>query len=318
LVTGATGFIGQYLVKTLLLRGEEVRILSRHPERIPSTWLNHIEVSMGNICEKDSLFSALKGVDIVYHLAGEIHDKKLYYTVNHEGTENLLETCATLGIKRFLHYSSVGVIGAKDHGIYDEQSVCNPSNDYERSKYLGEKAALRFFQEGRLDVSVVRPTIVLGPRMNAERDSFLSWMKSIKSGQFRLIGSDDAIVNYVYVEDVIESCIFIAQDDQAIGEIYHISDSCKMSEFIECAVNLLGVRYPGHLIKNIAYALAIAFETIGKILKIKPPLTVARLKALTSQTEFCGDKLKQKFKFPFGWREGLKKTILAYKEMKLL
>jgi nucleoside-diphosphate-sugar epimerase len=143
-------------------------------------------------------------------------------------------------------------------------------------------------------------------------------MKAIAGGRFCLIGSGDAFANYVYVEDVVESCVHLTQDDEAVGEVYHIADPATMKGFVGRAAELLGVRMPAGVPEWAAYALAIAAEGIGRVGRFTPPLTVNRVRALTSRVVFGGDKLARSLVLPVGWREGLRRTILAYRQMELL
>jgi nucleoside-diphosphate-sugar epimerase len=318
LVTGATGFIGRYLVDRLLDDGGVIRALTRDPQRVPPHWHGRVQIAVGDVRDERALVAATENVDVVYHLAGEIRETKLFDDVNCVGTRRLLETCARNGPVRFLHCSSVGVIGARGKGQYDEQSPCWPANPYEISKLKAELAALEYGRGGQLRVTIVRPTTVFGPRGGIAEDSFLSWMRTIKQGRFRFIGSGRALANYVYVEDVARSCIFLASEEFAVGEILHIADPCTVEELVAHAAALLGVRMPGSIPRSLALGVALGLQTAGRVFSLPVPLTLNRVKALTRGSTFAGKRLSEKYRLPFGWRKGLRRTIHAYQTLGLL
>jgi nucleoside-diphosphate-sugar epimerase len=318
LVTGATGFVGRHLVRRLLQRdpGARVRVLTRDPRRVPLDWRGAVEIVVGDLAEMPRLHAAVTGAEVVYHLAGELRDEGRCEAVNHIGTRNLLQACVEAGALRVLHYSSVGVIGARTAGRFDEESPCSPRTAYECSKLRGELASREYCREQGLPVIVVRPTIVFGPR-EVRSDSFLAWMQAIHRGRFRLIGSKPAIANYVYVDDVVESCLRLTQDESAIGRTFHIADPCTVKELSEWAAQLLGARRPRSIPRYLAMTAAVGLEMAARVTGMRPVLTVNQVRALTSRCLFVPDKLRRKFDVVVGWREGLRRTLLGYQSLGL-
>jgi len=312
LITGATGFVGRPIVDYLIADGETVRVLIPPGLVVPHEWRDRVSVSVGELRDPDSLPPAVRGVTAVYHLAGELRDSTHFTSVNVEGTRNLLAASAEEGRVRVLHMSSVGVIGARRRGEYDEDSACQPRSPYEVSKLRGEEIARDFGRRGDLAVTVVRPTIVFGPRLEGPSDSFLSWLRAIKLGRFRFVGSAPAVANYVFVEDVAAACVHLARAYEAVGETYHIADPCTIEELVLEAARVLGVEAPGRLPRAAAYGAAAACEALGSALRFAPPLTLGRVRALTSSVKFSGEKLRRAFQLPFGWREGVRRTVQAY------
>ncbi len=312
LVTGATGFVGRPVVDRLLAGGDRVRVLIPAGVRMPPAWHDRVEVSAGDLREPESLRSAVRGAEVVYHLAGEIRDRRQFRSVNIEGTRNLLAACVAEGCLRVLHMSSVGVIGARRGGVYDEQSPCAPQGPYEISKLGGEEIARGFGAAGDLRVTIVRPTIVFGPRLEGPADSFLSWLGAIKRGRFRFVGRAPAAANYVFVEDVVAACVQLAQSSDTVGQTYHIADPCTIEELVLCAARVLRVPKPGRMPLIAAWGAAAAFEAVGKVVRVVPPLTLGRVRALTSRVTFSGEKLKKIVHLPIGWRDGVARTADAY------
>lgn len=320
LVTGGTGFVGRHLVRRLLAEGERVRLLTAPDAPVPAEWESEVEIVSGNLTDRGRLseLGLGDGVDTVFHLAGEIRDPSRFDAVNVEGTRNLLSACAGAGRLRVLHLSSVGVIGARRPGVYDETSPCDPREPYEVSKLEGEKIALEFAAAGRLRVTVARPAIVFGPKPNAQADSFLGWMRAIAQGRFRFMGVGDGIANYVYVEDVAAICMALARSEHAVGEIYSLVDPCTIREFVSAAATCLMVPVPGSVPSWTMHAAASAFEVLVRLTRRPVPLTRARVRALASRISYSPDKVRREYAFPVGWKEGICRTLAAYRAASLV
>jgi len=170
LVTGATGHIGNVLVRKLLDRGEKVRALIWRGE--DTTPLKNLDVEqvMGDVLDPASLEHAMHGVETVYHLAGIISimpgRNPLVWRVNVEGTRNVLEAARHASIRRLLYTSSIHAIAHAPHGVAMDETLGfdqnNPYGEYDRSKATAslevQKAAAR-----DLDAVIVCPTGVIGP-----------------------------------------------------------------------------------------------------------------------------------------------------------
>ena len=318
LVTGATGFVGWHLVNRLLADGEAVRILVPPDVTVPAGWQGRVDVAVGDLTVRESLPPAVNGASVVYHLAAEIRNAARFTAVNVDGTRALLSACALRGPIRLIHMSSVGVIGARRAGQYNETSACHPRQPYEISKWQSEQIALEHGRRGPLRVTVARPTNIFGARLVGPNDSLLSWLRAIKHHRFRFIGSGDTVANYVYVEDVAASCVYLAHADDTVGETYHVADPCTIRGLVAYAAQLMGAPLPSNVPLTLAYAAAAGLELAGRVGRFAPPLTFNRVQALTSHRLFSGDRLQCRFRLPVGWREGLRRTIEAYTQHGLL
>ena len=112
----------------------------------------------------------------------------------------------------------------------------------------------------------------------------------------------------------------MADSDRATGETYIVSDSCPLREFVGAAAGYLGVRMPGNLPAWLAYAGAIGLEGASRLTHFSPPLTVSRVKALTTRVVYSSGKVQKELGFSpeVGWREGLRRTLEWYWEDGLL
>ena len=317
LVTGASGFIGRHLTAKLLERGTPVRVVTRHPERLPAEWAGRVEVVSGSLTDKATIETATKGTSLVFHLAGETQDVASMQAVNADAACDLARAARAAGVKRFVHLSSVGVIGADGAGDITEDAPCRPKNEYERTKLAGEQAVLEFARATGFDAVVVRPTIVFGEGVNRSRDSLLEWMRALQKGRFAFIGGN-AVANYVYVGDVVEAMLKLSERPSPGGEIFHVADPAPMREFVGAMADALGVPCPaGRIPVWAAYAGAAVLEAANHLFGTPAPLTRSRVRALSGACQFSGDKLRMRagVTFPFGYRASLARTVRWYREM---
>ncbi|HWC64465.1 MAG TPA: complex I NDUFA9 subunit family protein [Thermoanaerobaculia bacterium] len=147
-VTGATGFVGGYVVDALLKAGHEPRVLVRNPDAARSRFNRPVPAVAGDLGDAGALERAFSGCDAVVHLVGIINEKEglSFDAVHRQGTENVVAAMKKTGVRRLLHMSAMGA------------SADSPS-EYGRSKAAGEEAVRR----SGLDATIFRPSIVFGP-----------------------------------------------------------------------------------------------------------------------------------------------------------
>jgi dihydroflavonol-4-reductase len=170
LVTGATGHIGNVLIRKLLERGEEVRALVwRDEDTLPIKDLD-IDQVIGDVLDPASLETALRGVETVYHLAGIISimpgKNPLVWKVNVEGTRNVLTAARQAGIRRLVYTSSIHALTRSPQGVTMDESLGfdrdNPYGEYDRSKAAASLEVQKAAKEG-MNAVIVCPTGVIGP-----------------------------------------------------------------------------------------------------------------------------------------------------------
>jgi dihydroflavonol-4-reductase len=169
LVTGASGHIGNVLVRLLHERGHEDLRLLVHKSDVPYLKPYAKEIVRGDICDAAAVLDAVKGCSDVFHLAGMIQVASGYKTelgeVNALGTRNVLDACLRHGVSRVVYASSVEALKTQGCCTIDETLELNPRamvSDYSCSKMMGTVEAFNAFQKG-LDVVIVYPTAVIGP-----------------------------------------------------------------------------------------------------------------------------------------------------------
>ncbi|GAB4093636.1 Rossmann-fold NAD(P)-binding domain-containing protein [Flaviaesturariibacter terrae] len=172
LVTGGTGFLGAYILKELVQRGEPVRALRRSPKLpffIEQEILDKVEWVEGDILDVMALADAMQGVDRIIHAAALVSfhsaDRRRLMQVNRDGTANVVNVALEEGVRRIAYVSSVAALGrTRAGGLVDETkkwSETKSNTQYAVSKHAGEMEVWRGFSEG-LDGVIVNPSTILG------------------------------------------------------------------------------------------------------------------------------------------------------------
>jgi len=225
LITGASGFIGSFIVEEALKRGFETWAAVRRSssrEYLQDERIHFIEL---NLSSKEQLVEQLREhqFDYVVHAAGvtKCIDKRDFYRINTEGTKNLVTALLELQtpLKRFVFVSSLSVFGAiREQQPYEEireTDTPQPNTEYGRSKLEAE----RWLDNKEFPYVILRPTGVYGPR---EKDYFLM-AKSIKQHSDFAVGYKRQDITFVYVTDVVQA-VFLALEKGQTGRKYFLSD----------------------------------------------------------------------------------------------
>ncbi len=165
LVTGASGFLGWHVARTLLDRGIPVRAMARRPEAVRDL---DCDVVQGDLCDPASLERAVAGCSLLFHVAADyrlwVKRPEPMYQSNVEGTRHLLAAAARAGVERAVYTSTVGCIGFLPNALGDEStpvSIDDMNGHYKRSKWLAEQEALASARSG-FPVIIVNPTAPVG------------------------------------------------------------------------------------------------------------------------------------------------------------
>ena len=206
LVTGATGFVGAALARTLLAAGWQVRVLVRSGSDRRNLRTLSVENALGDLTDPASLQRAVADCDAVFHAAADyrlwVPDPQVMYRANVDGTRNLIAAAQQAGVKRIVYTSSVACIGLPADGTPGTEATPvtleSMVGHYKRSKFLAEQAALEAAARGA-PVGIVNPAAPVGPRD----------IKPTPTGQIVLdaaLGRTPAYVdtglNVVHVDDV--------------------------------------------------------------------------------------------------------------------
>lgn len=280
LVTGATGFIGLHLVKTLVKNGHRVRCLVRKTSDVSELKkLKNIEFFYGDIADQRTLNGINEDISAVFNVAGLLGkwnstDQDLA-PVNVGGVKNLIEEFKNSKIKKFIHFSAGGVTGPVKGGLTDENYPCRPSTPYERTKYEGEKIALELGKKYNLPVVVIRPTFTYGPGDPHK----LSLFKLAKAGFFVFVGNGESLNHPVFIDDLIQGAL-LAFERGKPREVYIIGGERPVSkkELINTIAKFLNTKLKAiHIPYYLANIAALMMEAGAKILRFEPILTKSRV-----------------------------------------
>ena len=225
LITGASGFIGSFIVEEALRRGFETWAAVRKSsskEYLQDGRIHFIEL---NLSSKEQLVEQLRGKDFDYvvHAAGvtKCLDKRDFHRINTEGTRHLADALIETGmpLKRFVFVSSLSIFGAiREQQPYEEireTDTPRPNTAYGQSKLAAEQ----YLATTSLPYIILRPTGVYGPR---EKDYYIM-AKSIKQHSDFAVGYKRQDITFVYVDDVVQA-VFLALDKGETGRKYFLSD----------------------------------------------------------------------------------------------
>ncbi len=229
LVTGGSGFIGQHLVSSLLNKGANVAILSRHGLITPDTEKLRFNVVNGDLTQPATLAGICRGVNIVFHLAGHSHaldqaDNKsegVNQCVTVNGTRALLELSLRDGVERFIFFSSVKAMGEGGDACLDETAESKPVTSYGRAKLEAEMLVLEAVRRG-MSSTVFRLPMVYGPRCKGNLPRMI---QAVACGRFPPLPETGNRRSMVDVRDVLQAAMLAATNPIATGKIYIVTEN---------------------------------------------------------------------------------------------
>lgn len=255
LVTGASGFIGWHVARTLIENGQRVRALVRPGSRVREL---EVETAQGDLRDADSLQRAVAGCGLVFHVAADYRlwakrPEELYES-NAGGTRNLLEAARRAGVDRVVYTSTVGCIGIPAEGLGDETAPVrmeDMSGAYKRSKFLAEQAALEFARDG-LPVIIVNPTAPVGDHDSKPTPTGKIVLDFLKGAMPAFI---DTGLNLVDVRDTAKGHLLAAEKGRP-GERYILGcENLTLEEILGRLARLSGKKAP---VVKLPYAVAYA------------------------------------------------------------
>ena len=312
LITGADGFIGSHLTETLVRRGYDVRAFVLYNSFNSWGWLDQsppdikkqFEVFAGDVRDPHGVKAAMKGCDIVFHLAALVaipysyHSPDSYIDTNVKGTLNIVQAARELGVSKVIHTSTSEVYGTAHFVPITEEHPLQGQSPYAASKIGADQIAMSFYKSFETPVSIIRPFNTYGPRQST-RAVIPAIITQIASGQRKLkLGALHPTRDFNYVEDSVNGFIEISNSDAAVGEVVNIGSNFEIS--IGETANLIAS------IMNVD----IEIETDTKLLRPEKS-EVCRLwcenskakKLINWQPQYSGKN---------GLKEGLKKTVEWY------
>lgn len=268
-VTGATGFIGAWLVHELAERGHVVHALSRRANPEPPPGFSegegpnfdhpNIRLILGDVTDRESIRRGMAGCSQVYHLAGYAKNwarrAQTYFDVNVEGLRNVLDAALKLDVERVVSTSTMLSFGPTQPGTIADEATPRMTpkftTQYEASKVAGEAVALDYAARG-LPVVVVNPGRVFGPGHLNEGNSISLVIDMYDRGKMPVLMGGSKVGNWVFVQDVVNGHIRAMQHGRS-GEKYLLGgDNLSLKQFLQIVDRVTGrthfqatVRRPG-------------------------------------------------------------------------
>lgn len=320
-VTGANGFVGSKLCESLIKSNTEVVGLVRPTADLRFlSDLKSLHLIQGDITNKESLATAMKGASIVYHIAAYTSDWGPWSTfneVNIEGVRNVMEAALTNNIKRVVHISTVSVYGFPGNENIDENApyAFLPDDPYITSKTEGEKIALSFNGKN-IEVAVIRPAGIYGPN---DRTTSLQMIPVILKGGFGFVDGGKHLISPIYIDNLVQAVRAAGHSDRAPGQAYNIVDDGLVTwkEYINWMCEDLHCKKPRLSVPHwFVWPLAKLVENTCIFFKKKeaPLITKYRIRAVMRNNRYSTEKAKKELEYHprVSTREGIKQTIKWY------
>ncbi|MBC2698320.1 MAG: NAD-dependent epimerase/dehydratase family protein [ANME-2 cluster archaeon] len=319
LVTGGTGFVGGAIVRALVKQGERVHVLARRTSKTENLTVQGVEIAYGDILDKESIKSALKGCTTLYHAAALYDlwglDEKTLMETECEWTRNALDAAQAVNIKKVIYTSTaVGIVEQKGKiGTETTKHRGYFLSKYERAKYEAEKIALSYLDKG-LPIIIVNPVSVYGPG-----DLKPSGRAVVDFINGRMPGLFDGSNSFVYLDDVGIGHT-LAADKGRVGERYILSGNIvTLNEWGELICQLSGVKMVPIIPAFLVGIFALFGETFSRFTKEPPVLSWETFRIASYGLRVGGSKAEKELGIVYTPLEnGLRKTIIWYWEQGLL
>ena len=318
LVTGATGKVGNAVVRRLVERDDEVVTLVRDVSRARETLPGGVELVQGDVTELRAVRDAVAGVEGVFNCMGLFEqwlpDPVAFERVNVIGTLNVIAAARQAGARRAVHTSTFDVFHADRGGTVTEDAVADypKPTPYERSKQRAEDLVLGEAQHG-IELVITNPASVYGPGPwqaagidGFMRDAARGRLPALPPGGFTLVHVDDVAAGHLAAFDRGEH-----------GERYILADGFATThEVCRAAVDAAaGGRVPPTLPLPVARAVAVASENVSRVIRRPPLIGSGQLTFLQWQARADATKARRELEVEFRpWSEGIPQTVRWMKE----
>ena len=278
LITGATGLLGGHLIRELRERGEDIRALVLPGENTDRLVAQGVEVVRGDVTDARTLGSAVKDIELIFHLAGMMgvwRPLAEYHLVNVTGSANLYQAAQQAGVRRFVHTSSHTVYGLGYGRFLTEKDALRPDPDpYSLTKAEGDRLIRRLMLSSKVETVILRPGTFFGP---GDRLHFGRMAQKVKDGKGLILGRGDNALPFCYVTDIVQGFLLAAYHQNAPGNVYNITNDRPLTQsemFNAIADAVGGVRPRLHLpYLPIYYGSIVAEKVVAPLTRTKPKAT---------------------------------------------
>jgi dihydroflavonol-4-reductase len=296
LVTGATGFVGSAVVRTLLDAGQRVRALVRRTSRLDNLRGLEVETVVGDLCAPETLAAAVHGCRGVFHVAADYrmwvpHPSEIFAT-NVRGSRNLLLAAARAGVQRIVYTSSVATLGTnKDGSPADEETPVaykDMIGDYKRSKFLAERKVRALAKTRNLDVVIVNPAAPVGPR---DIRPTPTGRLILDAARGRMPAYVDTGLDIVHVDDVAAGHWLAYQGGERCRRYVLGGENLSLREILTRVAAISGHRPPRfRLPPDAVLPMARAAEAWARLSGREPRITVAGVELSRKRMYFSHER----------------------------
>ncbi|CAH9072435.1 unnamed protein product [Cuscuta europaea] len=349
-VTGGRGFVARHLVEMLIRHGMfHVRVADLSPEISLEPHEENgtlgqalrsgraVYVPM-DLRDKSQVLKACEGAEVVFHMAApdsSINNYQLHYSVNVQGTKNVIDACIELKVKKLIYTSSPSVVFDGIHGLLNvDESTPYPvkhNDSYSETKAEGETLVVKSNGSNGLLTCCIRPSGIFGP---GDRLLVPSLVTAARAGKSKfIIGDGNNMFDFTYVENVVHAHICAeralasegAVAEKAAGQAYFITNSepIKFWEFVSLILEGLGykrpsINIPAYVMMPIAHVVEWTYKLLGPFGMKVPQLTPSRIRILTCSRTFSCLKANDLLGYSpiVSLQEGLRRTIDSYPHLR--
>ncbi len=298
LVTGATGFTGAVLTRKLAGAGLQVRAIARPSSNLEQLRDVPVQWFRGDVFDPAVVDAAARGVAYIFHVAAAFrearHADEMYARVHVASTQLLAQAALkNPGFQRFIHVSTVGVLGHIAHPPADETTPMNPGDIYQRTKAEAETWLTGFARARGLPFTVIRPAAIYGPGDTR----LLKFFRMAARPWMIMLGRSRGLYHLIHVDDLTNVIILAATHPAALGEVFICGnpESITLENMARIVARTLGRRL--RVIRLPAWPFFLAAdvcEAVCRRLGIEPPIHRRRLAFFTKDRSFNTVKLRER------------------------
>jgi nucleoside-diphosphate-sugar epimerase len=318
LVTGATGFTGGHLARSLAARGHAVTALVRDERRAAPLQEAGVALAPGDLRDRAAIERSSSGAEVVYHIAAIYRQAGLrddeYRAVNALAVETVIEAARAAGVRRVVHCSTVGVHGDVEHPPAGEDAPLRPGDVYQVTKLEGERLAREAGARTGVEVVIARPTGIYGP---GDR-RLLKLFRGVARRRFVVLGSGDIFYHLTYIDDLVEGFRLCGEVPAAAGRTYILAggEVTTLNELIARIAEVAGVAPPRlHLPVWPFWAAGAMCEAACAPFGVEPPLYRRRVDFFTKSRAFDIGRARRELGYAprVSLRDGIARTLAWYR-----
>jgi len=305
--------------------GVHVRVLTRDAQRTREKVPASVELLEGHIEERPSVERAVRGCQVVFHLATSFRTAKItdeeHRAIHVDGTRFLLDASREEGVRRFVHVSTIGVTSSVEHPPGDETLPYSPDDVYQQTKAEAERLTLDLHRERGDPVVVVRPTSIYGPG----DDRLLKLFRLVAKGRFVMFGSGDVFFHMIHVNDLVRGLRLAATapEEAVLGEVFILGggEVTTLNDLVSRIARVTGGPEPRlHLPVKPLLAMGSGVEKLFRPFRIEPPIFRRRVNWFVKNRAFSIEKAEHVMGFhpQIGLDAGLRQTVRWYRSHGLL